>query len=261
MKKWTLVLTLAFLALLVLGVMVAAQQEGNSVASPLAFPRLRIAHLAPFAADPDTAVTVAVDGVPVLTGAEFGDSTNYVPIPPGTYLIEVYLPDSLTPVISSTVILTNDVDYTMLAEGGANGWLLDLELLEDDNTPPASGKAKVQIGHLAPFAALEADTLADVRLQDGTVILDDVPYGAIAGYLELDAGDYDLKITTPDGAVTLIDPLPVTLSDGDILSAFAVGDGGNQPLGVFAWPSDQVGFLLPLKTYTLFMPIIMRNAP
>jgi hypothetical protein len=60
--------------------------------------------------------------------------------------------------------------------------------------------------------------------------------------------------------VTLIDPVPVTLSDGDILSVFAVGDGVNQPVGAFAWPSNQVGFLVP-QGYQVFMPIIQRNAP
>ena len=49
MKRWTLVLTLAFLALVLLGITVAAQVGGDSVASPLAQPQLRIAHLAPFA--------------------------------------------------------------------------------------------------------------------------------------------------------------------------------------------------------------------
>jgi hypothetical protein len=207
-------------------------------------------------------VTVTVDGVPLLTGIEFADSTAYLPLSAGVdHLIEIFPGGSTTAAISATVNLTEAMDFTAIAVGGANTWPLELKLLEDDNTPPASGFAKVQIGHLAPFAALEADTLADVRFQDGTVILDDVPYGAIAGYLELPAGDYDLKITNPDGTVTLIDPMPVTLNDGDILSAFAVGDGSNQPLGVFAWPSNQVGFLLPLTEYQLYLPIIMFNAP
>ena len=34
--------------------------------------------------------------------------------------------------------------------------------------------------------------------------------------------------------MTLIDPLPVTFNAGDIVSAFAVGEVSNQPLGVFA---------------------------
>jgi hypothetical protein len=89
-----------------------------------------------------------------------------------------------------------------------------------------------------------------------------VPFGAIADYLELAAGEYDLKITSPDGAVTLIDLMPVTLNDGDILSVFAVGDGTNQPLGAFAWPSDQVGFLLDLvQPYRIYLPLILNGGP
>ena len=76
--------------------------------------------------------------------------------------------------------------------------------------------------------------------------------------LALPAGTYDLKITTPGGGTTLIDPVTVAFGDGDIFSVFAVGDGSNQPLGVFAWLSDQVGFLLPLmrKIYIPFVPIL-----
>ena len=56
---------------------------------------------------------------------------------------------------------------------------------------------------------------------------DDVPYDVVAGYTELAAVEYDLKITFADGNVALIDPMPVIFNDGDILSVFAVGDGAN----------------------------------
>ncbi len=70
-------------------------------------------------------------------------------------------------------------------------------------------------------------------------------FGAVAPYLELPAGTYDLKITTPGGGATLINLAPVTFTAGHILSAFAIGDGTNQPLGGYALPSDPLGFVLP----------------
>jgi hypothetical protein len=176
----------------------------------------------------------------------------------GSHLIEIFPAGSTEPAISETVILSDDTDYTAVAVGGANEWDLELLLLEDDMMAPPAGYAKVRIGHLAPFAVDEADTLADVRLQDGTVILDDVPYGAIADYLELEEGMYDLKITSADGSVTLIDPLPVKFSDGDILSVFAVGDITNQPADAFALPLGEPGFLL-LQRYMTFLPLIFSN--
>jgi hypothetical protein len=221
---------------------------------------LQIAHLAPFAMDPNTAVTIELDGTEVLNDFEFAESTAYLPVEAGVdHLVEIFPAGSSTAAISATINLDQAMDYAALAIGGANGWDLAVELLEDDNTPPAAGQGKVRIGHLAPFAADAADTLADVRLQDGTVILNDVPYGTIAPYAELPEGMYDLKITTADGSTTLIDPLPIRLGEGDILSAFAVGDAGNQPAALFILPGGKPGFLVPEKAM-LYLPLMFNNA-
>jgi hypothetical protein len=218
---------------------------------------LQIAHLAPFAVDPGTAVTVTLDGAPVLTGFEFADSTGYLPVSANiTHTVEVFAAGVVTPAISADINLMAGQDYTAIAVGGANSWPLDLMLLIDDNTAPAAGNFKLRLGHLAPFTDTITGTLADVRLEDGTPIITDVPFGAVAPYLELPAGTYNLKITTPGGTVTLINPLPVTFNAGDIVSAFAVGDGVNQPLGVFAWPAGVPGFLLPLGM-NAYLPLAM----
>jgi len=50
--------------------------------------------------------------------------------------------------------------------------------------------------------------------------------------------------------------LPVTFTAGQVLSAFAVGDGVNQPLGVFALPAGAPGFLLPLGM-NAYLPLAM----
>lgn len=245
MKKLTLVTALGIALVVALGILVTAQDVGGPAAPSANTADLAVVHLAPFGTD--TAVTVKVDGTAVLNDFEFAESTGYIPLEAGVdHLIEIFPNGSATAAISATVNLTEDMDYTAIAIGGANGWDLDLKLLEDDNTAPAPGMVKLRGGHLAPFAADVADTLADVRLQDGTVVLDDVPYDAIASYIALPAGTYDLKVTTADGATTLIDPMPVALSAGDIVSLFAVGDGANQPVGTFALPSGAEGSLLPL---------------
>jgi uncharacterized repeat protein (TIGR01451 family) len=209
--------------------------------------RLEVAHLAPFAADPGTAVTVTLNGAPALTNFEFADSTGYIPLFPGDYDVAVFPAGATDPAISGTVTLMDGMDYSAIATGDGANQALGLKALADDNSAPAAGTFHLRLGHLAPFAS--GDALADVRLQDGTVILDDVAFGDVTGFTPLPAGEYDLKITSPDGAMTYIDPLPVTFNDGDIVSAYAVGDGVNQPLGVFAWPAGVPGFLLPLAGY------------
>jgi hypothetical protein len=116
-------------------------------------------------------------------------------------------------------------------------------VLVDDLTEPAAGKFHLRLGHLAPFAT--GDAAAEVRLQDGTLLFE-VKFGDVTGYTPLDAGEYDLVITAPGGGTVLIDPAPVTFVEGQIISAFAAGEGVNQDLGVFALPADAEGFFLPL---------------
>ncbi len=241
-----------------LGMSATATDEVNVTLLPSAW--LRVAHLAPFAMDPGTAVTVTLNGVPTLTDFAYGDSTTYIELPPGVYLVEIFPGSSSTAAISATVTLAPDTYYTAVATGDGVNQDLELLALVDDNTAPAAGNFHLRLGHLAPFDTGTA--LADIRLQDGTPVLTNVAYGDVTGYILLPAGTYDLKITTPGGAVTLIDLEPVTFAAGDIVTAFATGDGSNQALGVFAWPVDVEGFFLPLTPpvieYILYLPFITR---
>ena len=205
---------------------------------------VRVAHLAPFAMDPGTAVTITLNGVPALTNFAYGDSTPYSQVAAGNVFVEVFPEGSATAAISDTLALTLGTYYTVVALGDGANQALDLLALEDNNTAPAAGEFHLRLGHLAPFAAGLAT--ADIRLQDGTPVITDVNFSDVTGYLPLPAGTYDLKITTPGGGTTLIDPAPVDFAEGAIVTAFATGEGSNQDLGVFAYPVDVEGFFLRL---------------
>ena len=211
---------------------------------PLKPARLQVAHLAPFA-DPGI-VDIMLNGKSLidLQDMEYGDSTPYIDLDPGSYLIEIFPNDSDTAAITTSVDLESGVDYTAIAIGGDNEQDLALKVLVDDLPEPEEGKFHLRLGHLAPFASGAAT--ADIREKDGTPVLENVDFGDVSDYLKLDAGEYDLVITTPGGGTVLIDPEPVTFAEGDIVSAFATGDDDNQDLGVFALPAGEVGAFLPL---------------
>lgn len=210
--------------------------------------QLQVAHLAPFADTPGSAVDIALNGDIALSGVEYGASTGYIPLAPGSYTVEVFAagtaPTGGGAVISAMVELMGDTNYTAIATGDDSNQPLELALLEDDLSPAAAGNFKLRLGHLAPFAADPAS--AEVRLADGTLI-QAVDFGDITGFTELPAGDYDLQITAPGGSPVLIDPYALTFGEGDIITAFAVGDGVNQDLGVFALPPGSAGSFLQLK--------------
>jgi hypothetical protein len=223
---------------------------------PLANAYLQVAHLAPFAED--ASVTIALNGIDALTDFGYGDSTGYISLAPGSYDIAVTPTGATDPAIEATVDLERLTYYTALAVGDGANQDLDLTLLEDDLTAPAAGQFHLRLGHLAPFAS-GADVLADVRLQDGTPILEEVDFGDVAAYLQLPAGRYNLIITTPGGGTALIDPLAVDFAEGTIISAFATGEGVNQDLAVFALPAGEIGFFLPDRSIVYF-PLIMMDS-
>jgi hypothetical protein len=226
---------------------------------------LQVAHLAPFGATPATAVTVTLNSKPVLTDVVYGISTGYLPVMAGMdHEVGIVPMGDPGPALTTTINLTHATGFAAVAYGGTNNWDLGLMLLEDDPTPPLSGYAKVRIGHLAPFSNTITGTLADIRTQTGPLVdpsLDDVPFEAVTGYLDLPADTYDLKVTDADNTMTLIDLFPVPFKDGDILTVFAVGDGSNQPVGAYALPLGEPGEMLPLVAQYLYMPLIFKNAP
>jgi minor extracellular serine protease Vpr len=233
-----------------------ADMEGDFL--PLAT-YVQMAHLAPFAVDAGTAVTITLNGTPALTDFVYGDSTEYLVLEQGTYLVEVFPGSSITAAISATLDLEQAAYYTAIATGDGVNQDLELVALEDDLTAPAAGTFHLRLGHLAPFAAGTAT--ADIRLQDGTSVKTGLSYGDVGSFVSLPVGEYDLIITTPGGDTTLINPQPVTFTEGQIVSAFATGDGDNQALGVFALPAGEEGSFLPLKlTQLVYLPIIMQAA-
>ncbi len=210
--------------------------------------RARVAHFAPFAASLDaTAVRVRVNGTEVLSGVRYGDFSGLLNLSgQGAYRVEVFAGNATTPAINQTVELDGGQDHIIAAVG--NGLTQPLSLLSaaESPTPAPAGSYALRIVHAAPFAASADATRVSIRSDGGNVIagLASVPFGAASGVLELPVGPLDVKIATPDGGRNLIDPATINVPAGARVTAFAVGDGINQPLGVIAVPLGA----LPLET-------------
>ena len=219
--------------------------------------RVNVEHFAPFAATSGgTAVSIDVNGTQALNNVVFNQVSGYVTlsgpgIAPGSTLLEVFAPPgAASPAITATVNLAADTDYSVAAIGDGTNQPLALLPLVDDNSAPAAGNVKIRVVHAAPFSNVLANTAVSVRTEAGAIVngLGSVQFAQESGFFEVPAGTYDLKIATPDGATTLINPAAVALPAGTIVSLFAVGDGSNQPLGITAVFSDGTSASLPLQT-------------
>ena len=205
-----------------------------------------VSHFAPFADSVDgTSVTVKIDGNVVLNNFKFGDTVEDLPLAAGDYLIEILPSGTDTVAISGNVNVEAGMDYTLAAIG--NGGLQPLELLAlvDDNMG-VSDKAKVRIGHLAPFSSDLESTKVDICTEANAVVVAGVPYKVVTEpYLELEPGDYDLKIALAgtDCAQTAIDLPAMTLAAGQIASIYAIGDIENLDLGTVMGSSVPRGMI------------------
>lgn len=266
MKVRILVFSLLFMFILAMGGASALQaaveknEEHVSVnpAAPNATAMVTVAHFAPFAADvTGTAVTITVNGGTVLTNTTFGAISSVLPLPAGTYTVEIFAGSSTTPAISDTVTITDDTKYTLAAIGDGTNQSLELLALIDDTTP-LTDSAKLRIGHLAPFAANLGDTAVDICTDSNTVVVPNVPYKVVTDpYLTLPAGDYDLKIALAgtNCATVALDLPSVRLAAGGIVDVFAVG------LNNSAFPLEIKSTTgLTLTGRAIYLPLIFQGA-
>ncbi|NJN17351.1 MAG: DUF4397 domain-containing protein [Oscillochloris sp.] len=227
--------------------------------SPRAMAKIRAAHLAPFAPGNATvsvyAGPVGGETEPLIETLNYGQITDYLEVPEGQYLIEIVLPAApnalaQTVVASTTVTLQAGAEYTAVAFGSTPPQVnqaqpVELEVL--GSLAPVPGQGRIRAVHAVPIAAAAT---VDVRLQDDTVVFNDLPYKGDVN-TTVEPGFVDLKITTPDGATTLLDPDPIYVGAGEVVTVFVIGDGENQDLMVLTSGGGE-----PFK---LYLPLIFNG--
>lgn len=183
--------------------------------------RLRVLHASPDA----PAVDIYVDGAEVVPDLAYPDITGYLELAGGSYLVEVFpasADGSGAPVISATVTLAANTDYTVAAIGQLAA--IEPLVLVDDNSAPAAGNAHLRFVHASPNAPA-----VDIAVTGGDVVVPNAAFKDAAPYLPLPMGNYDLEVRAA-GTMTVALPLPgITLEAGKVYTAFAVGLLGETP--------------------------------
>lgn len=241
-----------------------ATSTGLTLSDPVT---VTVGHFAPFGDTiADTSVSIYVNGTEVLSNTVFGQTAT-LNTAPGRVRIDVVptadiqSSQTITPAISEVLTLTQGMDYTVLAIGGANGWPLDLQALVNDRLVDPEN-AKVRIGHFAPFAEGSAATEVAICTVGNDVVggLAAVPYGVVTeSYLTLAPGSYALKISAANDCSQTILELPVlALAAGDIIEVYATGlNTAEFPLAPVI--VGEVEIEEPEITYTVYLPILSKG--
>jgi hypothetical protein len=133
-------------------------------------------------------------------------------------------------VVDADLSLVDGTDYTVIATGLAEA--IEPIVLQDDNSAPASGNARVRAIHGAPGApAVDIYVTAPGADLETTIpLLANVEFGDVADYIEAPAGDYQVRVTPTGTKTVVIDSGTLTLSSGQVRTAIAVdAAGGGAP--------------------------------
>jgi hypothetical protein len=220
MKLKLLTLMLAATAL------TAACSDDDNNTAPETQSRVRVVHASPDAPNVD----VLLDNSKVLSDVPYLASSAYLETSAGDHNLKVNAAGTSTTAIDADVTLADGTDYTVIASDLVAQ--ITPIVLQDDNTAPAAGNARVRAIHGAPSApAVDIYVTAPgADLTTATPVLTGVGFGDVADYLEVPAGDYQVRITPAGTKLVVIDSGALTLQSGQVRTAIAVdAAGGGAP--------------------------------
>jgi uncharacterized protein DUF4397 len=206
--------------------MTAACSDDDNNTAPETQSRVRVVHASPDAPNVD----VLLDNSKVLSDVPYLTSSAYLETSAGDHNLKVNAAGTSTTAIDADVTLADGTDYTVIASDLVAQ--ITPIVLQDDNSAPAAGNARVRAIHGAPSApAVDIYVTAPgADLTTATPVLTGVEFGDVANYLEVPAGEYQVRVTPAGTKLVAIDSGALTLESGQVRTAIAVdAAGGGAP--------------------------------
>lgn len=216
----------SYLTLLLAAAVLTGACSDDDNTGPEGEARIRVVHASPDAPDVD----VLLDEAEVLSDVPYLAASDYLEAPAGQRNLKVNAAGTSTTVIDADVDLADGSEYTVIASGAVAS--IAPIVLVDDNTAPDAGNARVRAIHGAPGApAVDVYVTAPGEdLTQVTPVLTGVEFGDVADYLEVPAGDYQVRVAPAGTTSVVIDSGVLSLGAGEVRTAIAVdAAGGGAP--------------------------------
>lgn len=217
---------------MMLALTVAFVGFGLSASAQESDARVRITHASPDA----PAVDIWVNGSPAVTNLAFGQSTDLIPLPAGSYDVAVTPAGSTDPdadaVISATLTLEGGAAYEVVATGLLAN--ITASVYPIDLSPVADGNTRIEVIHASP------DAPAVTILANGSPIIEDLQFPEASGFLEVPAGSYDIQVAVTESGAVALDLPGTALDAGQVYQVIAVGlvSDGSLTVLPLAAPAD-----------------------
>ena len=180
---------------------------------------VRLAHLSPDTPAVDIYLEGPGGGAPtVVRDASYGAVTDYLPLTPGTWDVEMFpagAPTSATPLLDATATVAAGDAYSVFVTG--TGGNLTPQVMADDLSPVPDGGARARVVQASPAA-----DMATLQAVGGPLLAQDVPYGSATDYSVVPAGRWSVAVATP--GATEQDVRTLDLKAGTVNSVVVVSN-------------------------------------
>ena len=180
--------------------------------------QLRIGHFSPDA----PAVDIHVNGESLLENVSFGTLGDYMDIDAGSYDIEIVPSTGGDAVLSATLDLDSDMNYTVLAINALD----DIEaLVMTDDQPAIDGNdARIRFVHTVPDAPA-----VDIWAGDAA-LFENVAFGKTSSFVTVDADAYDIDVRPAGSDDSVLSLSDISFDGATSYTVFATGMLGDDSL-------------------------------
>lgn len=179
---------------------------------------VRVFHTVPDAPNVD----IYADGNKIVEDLSYGENTDYLSIPEGTYMISLYATGTDTPVISNMLTIHRNTMMTVAAVGMLNN--IGFLAIPDANMPMEKGRSMLRFAHLSPNAPA-----VDIILPDGTPIFQNVSFKQLTNYAAVPPGNYTVIVRLAGTTNNVLTVPNLNLGADKYYTAYAIGLAGGTP--------------------------------
>lgn len=180
---------------------------------------VRFVHTVPDAPNVD----IYVDDDLMVNNLAYGEDTDYLPIPEGTYRIALYVAGTRNNPVLVNMFTVNQNSVSTVAIVG-NLSEIGFLAISDANEPIESGRSMIRFFHLSPNAPA-----VDITLPNGTVIFDDVSFKQITPYIDVNPLNYTLQVRVAGTSDVVLTVPNVNLAGDNFYTVYAIGLAGEEP--------------------------------
>jgi len=191
-------------------------------------------------ASPDgTNLDILVDDDVEWADLAYQEGSGYHNVPPGDGNFKINVSDTSQTLVDESATVEKHTPYSLIVLGFAAN--MELLLLEDDDTAPDAGNARLRIVHASPSQpAIDVYiTEPDEPMEFAVPSLWDFELKEFSPFLELEEGEYRIRITLSGEIEPIYDSGTVTVEEDSISTAVILdAASGGSPLTLVALTDD-----------------------